>query len=60
MSMDDLDIYRAQGFGQKVGIGARPALCVVDFVNGFMDPAQFGGGNIAAAVEQDRRIAGGG
>jgi maleamate amidohydrolase len=50
MSRDDLDIYRAQGFGGQVGIGARPALCIVDFVNGFVDPAIFGGGNIAEAV----------
>jgi maleamate amidohydrolase len=50
MSRDDLDIYRAQGFGGKVGIGRRPALCIVDFVNGFVDPAMFGGGNIAQAV----------
>jgi maleamate amidohydrolase len=50
MSRDDLDIYRAQGFGNRVGIGARPALCIVDFVNGFVDPAIFGGGNIAPAV----------
>jgi maleamate amidohydrolase len=52
MSRDDLDIYRAQGFGGRVGIGVRPALCIVDFVNGFVDPAIFGGGNIAQAVAQ--------
>jgi maleamate amidohydrolase len=46
----DNDIYRAQGFGGRVGIGARPALCVVDFVEGFVDPKVFGGGNIIAAV----------
>jgi maleamate amidohydrolase len=50
MSRDDLDIYRAQGFGGRVGIGVRPALCIVDFVNGFVDPAIFGGGNIAEAL----------
>jgi maleamate amidohydrolase len=50
MTRDDLDVYRAQGFGGRVGIGARPALCVVDFVNGFADPAMFGGGNIAPAI----------
>jgi maleamate amidohydrolase len=50
MSRDDLTIYRAQGFGGTVGLGARPALCIVDFVNGFVDPEIFGGGNIAAAV----------
>ena len=50
MSRDDLATYRAQGFGGTVGIGTRPALCIVDFVNGFADPTIFGGGNIAAAV----------
>ena len=52
MKRADADIYRAQGFGHFVGIGARPALCIVDFVNGFVDPAIFGGGNIAQAVAQ--------
>jgi maleamate amidohydrolase len=52
MKRADADIYRAQGFGHVVGIGARPALCIVDFVNGFVDPAIFGGGNIAQAVAQ--------
>jgi maleamate amidohydrolase len=50
MARDDLAVYRAQGFGNSVGIGARPALCIVDFVNGFADPALFGGGNIAPAI----------
>jgi maleamate amidohydrolase len=50
MTRDDLDVYRAQGFGGSVGIGARPVLCIVDFVNGFADPALFGGGNIAPAI----------
>ncbi len=47
---NDTDIYNAQGFGGSVGIGVRPALCIVDFVDGFVDPKVFGGGNIAAAV----------
>ncbi len=47
---DDIALYRAQSFGGTVGIGARPALCIVDFVNGFVDPTVFGGGNIRAAV----------
>lgn len=50
MKTDDIDLYRAQSFGGKVGIGSRPALCIVDFVNGFIDPKVFGGGNIAHAV----------
>ena len=50
MNRDDLEIYRAQGFGGTVGIGRRSALCIVDFVNGFVDPRVFGGGNIPEAV----------
>ncbi len=50
MSRDETAIYRAQGFGGMVGIGERPALCVVDFVNGFINPAIFGGGNIPESV----------
>ncbi len=50
MARDDVEIYRAQGFGGTVGIGRSPALCIVDFVNGFVDPAIFGGGNITEAV----------
>jgi len=52
MKSDDIALYRAQSFGGTVGIGARPALCIVDFVNGFIDPTVFGGGNIPAAVAQ--------
>jgi maleamate amidohydrolase len=56
MSGHDEEIYRLQGFGGMVGLGLRPALCIVDFVNGFVDPALFGGGNIAAAVAQTRGL----
>jgi maleamate amidohydrolase len=48
--VNDLDIYQKQGFGHKSGFGERPCLLIVDFVNGFADPAQFGGGNIADAI----------
>ncbi len=48
--MSELDIYARQGFAQTVGIGRHPALVIVDFVEGFTDPAHFGGGNIADAI----------
>ena len=48
--MSDLDVYKSQGFGNRSGFGARPALVIVDFVNGFDDPKLFGGGNISAAI----------
>lgn len=44
------DVYARQGFGQRLGLGRRPALLVVDFVGGFADPAMFGGGNIQDAI----------
>lgn len=46
----DLAIYRSQGLGQAIGMGAAPALLIVDFVVGFTDPAHFGGGNIREAI----------
>ena len=46
----DLEIYEKQGFAQSIGIGAAPALVIVDFVIGFTDPAHFGGGNIGEAI----------
>jgi maleamate amidohydrolase len=48
MSSDD--IYRHQNFGNPSGIGSRCALVLVDFVNGFVDPDQFGGPHIEQAV----------
>ena len=53
---DELDIYRRQGFAHTLGIGAAPALIIVDFVNGFTDPAHFGGGSIEAAIAQTVRL----
>jgi maleamate amidohydrolase len=49
---DELDIYARQGFAQRIGIGAAPAVVVVDFVVGFTDPEHFGGGNIGPAIER--------
>lgn len=48
--MSDADIYRQQGFGQNAEVRGPVALLLVDFVNGFADPAQFGGGNIPDAI----------
>ena len=50
------DIYQAQGFGNSLGVGAAPALLIVDFVNGFADPDVFGGGNIPDAIAATRPL----
>lgn len=47
---DELDIYRRQGFARRVGLGAAPAVVLVDFVQGFTDPAHLGGAGIVAAL----------
>ena len=45
-------VYERQSFGTPLGLGAQPALLLVDFVAGFVDPDVFGGGNIATAAER--------
>ena len=56
ITMSELEIYQKQGFGNSSGIGQRPALLIVDFVNGFANPDQFGGGNIGEAIENTRGL----
>jgi maleamate amidohydrolase len=46
----ELEVFRRQGFANLLGLGQAPALVIVDFVLGFTDPAQFGGGNISPAI----------
>lgn len=47
----EADVYARQKFGQPIALGKSPALIVVDFVNGFLDPDMFGGGNIIEAAK---------
>lgn len=44
------DRYEHAGFGQTVQRGSRPAVVVVDFSNGFTDPAQPTGAEMTEAV----------
>lgn len=50
------EIYHRQGFGNRSSVGDRPALVIVDFVNGFADPAAFGGGNIREAIAETQGL----
>lgn len=52
----EADIYHRQDFGHASGIGAAPALVIVDFVAGFADPTHFGGGNITAAIDRTTEL----
>jgi len=46
----DTAVYRQQGFGASLALAPPFGLLVVDFVEGFADPAAFGGGNIPQAI----------
>ncbi|MDM0025220.1 isochorismatase family protein [Variovorax saccharolyticus] len=48
----ELDTYARQGFGADLPLKPPYGLLIVDFVNGFADPAVFGGGNIPAAIDR--------
>lgn len=49
--MDETEIYRKQQMGGTIAKGRRTALVIVDFVNGFIDPNIFGGGNTRQASD---------
>jgi len=48
----EISTYQRQGFGADLELRGPAALLIVDFVNGFADPAMFGGGNIRDAIER--------
>lgn len=55
-SVAEQAVYERQGFGRSLGIQGRIGLLIVDFVNGFADPAVFGGGNIAPAIARTAEV----
>ena len=54
--MDDAEFYRERGFGGAAGFGRRPALVVIDLVNGFTNPASPLGSDLDAVVAATRRL----
>ena len=58
MSEPTQAVYERQGFGRSLGIQGRIGLLIVDFVNGFADPAVFGGGNITPAIARTVTVLG--
>jgi maleamate amidohydrolase len=54
--MSEVEVYTRQGFGAAMAPKPPYGLLIVDFVNGFADPQQFGGGNIAPAIERTRDL----
>jgi hypothetical protein len=52
----DISAYARQGFGTPLPLKAPFGLLIIDFVNGFADPAVFGGGNIPEAIAQTQQL----
>jgi maleamate amidohydrolase len=52
----DVSAYARQGFGTPLPLKAPFGLLIIDFVNGFADPAVFGGGNIPQAMAQTEHL----
>ncbi|MSP51284.1 MAG: isochorismatase family protein [Alphaproteobacteria bacterium] len=55
-TISETEVFRRQGFGHALGLGESPALVIIDFTNGFDDPAQFGGGNIRPAIAETAKL----
>jgi nicotinamidase-related amidase len=54
--MSARDVYDAHGFGGRQGAGERPAVVVVDFVEGFTNPESVLACDADAAVEATRSL----
>lgn len=52
----DVSAYARQGFGTPLPLKAPFGLLIIDFVNGFADPAVFGGGNIPEAIQRTTHL----
>ncbi len=50
------DIYKEQGFGAELELLPPFGLVIIDLVNGFSNPAVFGGGNIPRAIKNTRLL----
>lgn len=53
---ETLKVYQRQGLGARMGFGKKPALVIVDFINGFNDADAFGGGNIQSAIDHTAKL----
>jgi len=53
---DDEEFFRQRGFGIRIGFGERPALIVIDMLNGFTDPAMPLGANLDAQIEAQKPL----
>ena len=50
------DDYRQKGLAARCGFGARPVLLIVDFINGFTDPASPLGGPLGHEIQETGKL----
>jgi len=50
------DFFKSRGFGLRMGFGERPALVVIDFMNGFTDASMPLGANLDKEIEATRQV----
>ena len=53
---DATELYSDREFGERVGIGDRPALVVIDLINAFTDPESNLGTDLSDVLEQTERL----
>jgi maleamate amidohydrolase len=53
---EDEEFFRQRGFGIKIGFGERPALIVIDMINGFTDASMPLGANLDPQIEAHKPL----
>jgi nicotinamidase-related amidase len=53
---ETLESYQSKGFAERSGFGKRPALLVVDFINGFTDPQSPLGGDFSSELAATKEL----
>ena len=53
---EDEEFFRQRGFGIRMGFGERPALIVIDMINGFTDPAMPLGANLDSQIAAQKPL----
>jgi maleamate amidohydrolase len=53
---DTATLFAARGFGNRIGFGDRPAILVVDMINGFTDPSLPLGSSFGQEIDATREL----
>lgn len=53
---DTEEVYEDNEFGERVGLGKKPALIVIDLINAFTDPESNLGSDVSDVLDQTERL----